>query len=94
MDIAYPNEYICFIADNTPDAMSNYLMLWREQDEYSRCIYTKDQIRNEKNKSWTKFLNDLRKLTCQGLLEWAFVEQEKIVITLAEYQEDRGPFAC
>ena len=93
MDCSIPLEYIHFIADHAPDTMSNYLMLWKEQDHDCRCICTKQYIRDEKSKSWTKFLNDLRKLCCQGLLEWSKADEETVVIVLAAYDSENGPFS-
>lgn len=89
MDSAYPPyEYLCRLADNNPQAIKSYLMLWREQDSTGKIVYDKDHIRNIKSLSWAKFLNDLRLLYREGLLEWHALrqdEQDHVMIIIAQY---------
>ena len=95
MEIIPPYEYLCLVSDYIPARLSTYLMLWREQDTDGRCIYTKDHIRDEKSLSWSKVINDIRRLTCKGLCEWKMLDdKETLVVILAQNQEDLGPIAC
>ncbi len=86
-----PLEYLFFVAKNCPSAVYTYLNLWKSQDSSHRLFITRNQIRDEESESWTCFVNNLRKLSKQDLLEWKFSKDgESVVIELAQYEYEKN----
>lgn len=86
-----PLEYLMFAAKNCPSAVYTYINLWRDQDSDHRIFRTRHQIRDEHSESWTCFLNNIRKLAREDLLEWTFSKDEdSVIIIMAEYEYENG----
>ena len=86
-----PLEYLLFAAKHCPSAVYTYINLWRTQDSEHRIFCTRNLIRDEESESWTCFVNNLRKLAKQDLLEWKFSKDENsVVILMAEYEYQNG----
>jgi hypothetical protein len=82
-----PYLYLHQVADHVPEASKTFLYLWRERDEHFRVFVTREDIIGRAFFSWTKFLNDLRKLAGNDLLEYTQVDGVT-VITLAAPSEE------
>jgi hypothetical protein len=55
-------ETISRISDFCPRAMSSYFICLNKSSS-GHCTFTRNEIRDEKIRSWTKFKNDIRKLS-------------------------------
>jgi hypothetical protein len=66
------------IADTTPRAMSAYFLCLHKADLEGRCEFSRDEIINEKVRSWTRFKNDIRALS--GLFLLNFLDQGDLIL--------------
>jgi hypothetical protein len=82
-----PSDYLILIADHCPNAMSTYLMIWRDQDQNGTVKYPKHVIEDIKCLSWCKFKRDLRHLAYEGVID-RHDEGESVTVTLAEWVDD------
>jgi len=65
------------IADTTPRAMSAYFLCLHKADLEGKCEFSRDEIINEKVRSWTRFKNDIRALS--GLFLLNFLDQGDLI---------------
>jgi uncharacterized protein YfaT (DUF1175 family) len=76
---------LLLISENCSRALSTYLICHKHSDQDHFLQVTKDQINIDESLSWTKFKNDLKALSRQGLLEWIDQDDDTINITLSEW---------
>jgi len=58
------------IADLAPRALSAYFICLHKSNPKGECSFTRDEIVNEKVRSWTKFKNDIRSLSALFILNF------------------------
>ena len=86
-----PAEYLMQVADHCCEAVSAYIMLWRDQDKDGICVYTKDFIEDVKCVDWSDFKKHLRLLAYEGVIERVITE-DKVTVIMAEWQESLEAF--
>ena len=86
-----PAEYLCQVADHCCEAVSAYLMIWRDQDKDGIISYTKEYVEDVKCLDWCDFKRNLRLLAYEGVIE-RVVTEEKVTIILASWEESLEAF--
>lgn len=77
------NETVSRIADICPRAMPAYFICLAAVDDDGNCDFTRDEIINERVRSWTKFKNDIRSLSQLFILSF-LDEGDAISINMIE----------
>lgn len=85
METIPPAPYLHILSKHSP-LFEIYLRLWREQDSDSRVSYDREFVRNVICMQWGKFLNVLRSLTKEGLIEFQIEDEDVVHIILATYE--------
>lgn len=70
------------ISRHCPDALSVYLQCLNRMDEKGCVFFPKRTVVMDMSEGWTKFLNKIKKLALEDLLEWHLFDQG-ISVTLA-----------
>lgn len=86
-----PAEYLMQVADHCCEAVSAYLMLWRDQDKDGICVYTKEQVEDIKCLDWCDFKRHLRLLAYEGVIERVCTDN-KITVIMAAWEEQLEAF--
>lgn len=86
-----PAEYLMQVADHCSEAVSAYLMIWRDQDADSLCSYTKEYIEDVKCLDWCDFKRHLRLLAYEGVIERVITE-DKVTIIIAAWVDSLEDF--
>lgn len=74
------------ISRHCPEAMTTYLHCFNRADRSGSCFFSRDRIEINMSESWRKFLSNIKKLACEGLLEW-HPFNDGISVTIAEYDD-------
>ena len=70
------------ISRHCPEALHTYLLVILRIDKEGHATFTKKFIKDDLCETWTKFVNNLKKLYIEGLLEFHILDSH-IRITLA-----------
>ena len=70
MEKSIPISILDQIARHCPRAMGTYALCLSQMNENNTFVLTRNQIINDLSESYTKFKNDLRSLSKEGVLEW------------------------
>lgn len=87
MYVSLPMEVLDQISRHCPRALTTYVLCMGRADAQDKCVFSKEDIQLEMHESFTKFRNDLKSLSREGLLEWHHIDN-KIHITLAHLDDD------
>ncbi len=69
---ALTDEYtVAKIADVSPRAMPAYFLCLHKSDQNGLCSFTREEIINQRVRSWTKFKNDVRSLAALYVLNFS-----------------------
>jgi len=71
------------ISRHCPDALSAYLHCINRSDVEGKVFFSKEQVEVDMSEVWRTFLNKIKKLARENLLEW-HPYNDGIAITLAE----------
>lgn len=80
-------EIIERISRHCPDALSTYLQCTNRADQKGAVFFSKDMVRNDMSYSWTKFINQIKKLALENLLEWHPLDGG-VAVTLGDIYEN------
>ena len=58
------------ISRHCPQSMSAYLHCMNRADEHGTVVFTRTQVEIDMSEGWTKFVNHIKKLALENLLEW------------------------
>lgn len=78
-------EILDRISRHCPDSLSTYLQCINRADERGVVFFSKEMVVNEMSYSWTKFVNQVKKLSLENLLEWHPID-DGIAVTLVDYE--------
>jgi len=72
MDIyAITSQYILDrISRHCPECMSVYLHCINRANSDGSVVFSKDMVETDMSLNWTKFKNQIRKLSLENLIEW------------------------
>jgi len=76
------------ISRHCPEALSTYLNCVNRADKEGTFFFSRDLIQVEMSESWTKFRNDIKKLSLENLLEWHYIDQGISITLMAIDNED------
>ena len=71
------------IARHCPEALGTYLHCLNRADENGTTLFTKQMIEMDMSESWTRFLNNVKKLAREDLLQWHFFNKSLSVTLVA-----------
>lgn len=77
-------ETITRIADYCPRAMTTYMICLNKSNFVEGCTFTRDEIVNDRVRSWVKFKNDIRSLSRLFLLTFEDKVDEIDVILIPQ----------
>ena len=83
-------ETVSRISDIAPRALSAYFICLHNSDESGKCRFNRNEIINEKVRSWTKFKNDIRQLAFMFLLNFHDLGHEILIEMIP--QSDVGEY--
>ncbi len=58
------------ISRHCPESMSTYLQCINRVNSDGTVVFSKDMVEVDMSVGWTKFKNQIRKLSLENLLEW------------------------
>jgi hypothetical protein len=70
-------ETVARIADICPRAMPSYFLCLHNANPLGRCTFTRKQVINDCVRSWTKFKNDIRRLSQLFIL--TFLDRDDVI---------------
>lgn len=76
-------EVLSRISRNCPQALEAYLQCVNRSDEKGFVYFNRKEVEIDMSYSWTKFVNQIKKLSLENLLEWSPLNNG-IAITLFE----------
>ena len=90
-----PLSYLFQIAEQTPRALSAYIVCFQMADDELSAFLTRDYIVKDRSMNWTKFRNDILALARIGLLEWHEIDKNTLKVILAKSEFDHiGATLC
>jgi N-acetyl-beta-hexosaminidase len=86
-----PYLYAMQVLDYMPSAAATYFMLWKDyfdaKGKKSSIIYDRKTIEQDRFMRWVKFNNDLNVLGKFGLLDRALIDEDKVSVELAAWND-------
>ena len=58
------------ISRHCPECLGTYIHCMNRVNHCRQAFFNKKMVTEEMSESWVKFRNNLKKLTCENLLEW------------------------
>lgn len=81
-------ERLDALSRHCPDAISAYLQCISRADEHGNVLFNRNEINDVLCISWSRFRNQLRKLSLEGVLEFHQMDDKIRVILSSDWCEN------
>ena len=68
------------ISRHCPKALSTYLHILNRVNDDGSCFFSKQMITDDMSESWCKFINSLKSLTRENLIEWHYLHNGVAIV--------------